>query len=458
MTKTLKIFFFSFFLLVGFLFFQDVKAEVFTQNVLDTADIRTQLTGAYQNINRGFNTSTNAVEYIALSFETNKNCLVKARLGFDTGYSGTCLNKYIYSENQATNAGEEKVFEFDIPTDDPCNQIAKLTNINVVLSDGEDDCTGSGNYAGTWYGSNSSSSWPYGSYSASGVVSLQDLYFLIIDTEGVVFNNTSAISFDPPLDAYQCDFQNWSTKFNLGFTDTQTVKENGDIVGIEVHYGLSPGVFAWRDFAGFDVIWGQEQAIVNDTYGLVWKSGDLGDDPYPFYAQACICKYFDDELCDYALYPENFLICSDVKEFIKNPYCTSTEKQWTQGPFVTSSSQTGDNLLDCESIEGTITQGFCKVLKFLFVPNSKSMENFSTLKTKLQTKPPFGYISIYSNAFSGFATTTTSTVTDSNFSEVMKTVSSLTIIDTIFNIVKWIFWLLFGYYIYIRFKHFSLHG
>jgi len=57
---------------------------------------------------------------------------------------------------------------------------------------------------------------------------------------------------------------------------------------------------------------------------------------------------------------------------------------------------------------GTIKQGICEGLVFLFYPSQGSLNNFSGLGDRVKNKPPFGYFTSIKSAFDNLATGTSS--------------------------------------------------
>jgi len=85
-----------------------------------------------------------------------------------------------------------------------------------------------------------------------------------------------------------------------------------------------------------------------------------------------------------------------------------------------------------------------------FVPQQISLTQFNTLYTKVSNKPPIGYLSAISTLISGTSTATTAI---DNLNIPAGTSSPFTILR---SGMIWILWLLFGFWVFTKIRHFQL--
>lgn len=119
-----------------------------------------------------------------------------------------------------------------------------------------------------------------------------------------------------------------------------------------------------------------------------------------------------------------------------------------------------------DMLESTIVQQIkkagCQSAQYLFKPSEQAINNFYDLKSQLEYKPPFGYVTAYGDALSGItmASTTTSTLSTVTSSPNLQLAqwSQLGIIQTIRSTFGWFLYLIFGIWVFNRLRHFSLHG
>jgi hypothetical protein len=93
---------------------------------------------------------------------------------------------------------------------------------------------------------------------------------------------------------------------------------------------------------------------------------------------------------------------------------------------------------------------FTGLLCSAFVPQQISLTQFNTLYTKVSNKPPIGYLSAISTLISGTSTATTAI---DNLNIPAGTSSPFTILR---SGMIWILWLLFGFWVFTKIRHFQL--
>lgn len=465
MKKILKIFIILFVVGISFLFAKNSLAlvEVFEQSILDTksnevSNIFNNPTQIFQEHEGQVTSSTDPVWGVFLAFETEKNCNIYAKLNFIFNSSeGSCVSPWtVTSENTvSTTANDYGLWGFTFDTNHACNMIDGLSSIQIV----SDNCTASADNDGWIYGSNSSSSWPYGKAgnSDSYFDPVKDVYFRLYTGETEL--PESSVELNPIIADVQCDFDNWKVDYFLNESDYTIFENNswgGTVFGVTVNYGIDPDSLLYSSTAGITV---EENFSMGST--ILPKPQPLMAG-YIWYYQTCFCEEIDNVDCSSL---SNLFYCSEVQQFIIDPECSvdpfGQRNLWQgESASTTLSTQSFYNEAFCEeNYEGTLTQGFCKLFYSLFVPNGESLQRFSSLKNKLEKKPPFGYLAIYSETMENFesATSTTSTISTS-FVNNLSTVKEISLYQNFYDIMIWVLWLIFGFYVYHRFRHFSLVG
>jgi hypothetical protein len=101
----------------------------------------------------------------------------------------------------------------------------------------------------------------------------------------------------------------------------------------------------------------------------------------------------------------------------------------------------------CDPGANFILFGLCR----LFLPSQGGFYQFQALKTDLESKPPFGYFSSFSEVIHTLSTSTTSTIPFPNLSLLEAPLFSYIKTGT-----SWLLWLLFTFWGFGRFRHFQL--
>jgi len=112
----------------------------------------------------------------------------------------------------------------------------------------------------------------------------------------------------------------------------------------------------------------------------------------------------------------------------------------------TSASTTADLATTCDSSSGVFANSLCKLLQAVFYPSQQSIDNFSDLKAALENKPPFGYISSFNDAMGDLSSGASSTLDLSDL-------SGIGIFDDFRDLLDWVLWFLFGFWVYNKFRH-----
>jgi len=102
----------------------------------------------------------------------------------------------------------------------------------------------------------------------------------------------------------------------------------------------------------------------------------------------------------------------------------------------------------CENLD-VFSGALCRVITFLFVPTSTSLNQFSNLKDLITTKPPFGYWTSIKNYLNNLSSTSTPAFT------LTAEIGNITIFNTLKTGLTWILWLFFGFWIIKRIAKFD---
>lgn len=146
--------------------------------------------------------------------------------------------------------------------------------------------------------------------------------------------------------------------------------------------------------------------------------------------------------------------------------CTSTNPYYSPGSSLAWPTGTSTITATCDETDGGFfNNSICKVLQYLFNPASSPnyphlQSSWQGLKDQVSQKPPFGYFEIYSNTLAQFATvsSTTSTLSEVVSTTLAQDLSDLGFFASMRDFIGYLFWILGLFYIYHRFKNFSLHG
>lgn len=106
-----------------------------------------------------------------------------------------------------------------------------------------------------------------------------------------------------------------------------------------------------------------------------------------------------------------------------------------------STSSVATSTINCTS-GNFVSNSFCSMLVFLFVPTQSTLNQFQTIQNNLQNKPPFGYMAAVQTALNATATTTISSPFTTSTLAAISTLS--TPLRAIFETLLWVlfvFWL-----------------
>jgi hypothetical protein len=236
-----------------------------------------------------------------------------------------------------------------------------------------------------------------------------------IVSDRLVFPYYPTINFLFPANGTTtADFLNWSVDIE-GTTST--------MLTARVDYGLTPS------FGLFD----EEATGVGIRF--ITKTNSLTSNS-TYYAQASLYDF------------QTLIATSSVIFFSVSPVVSST-------PF---SGSLASSTITC-STGNFLSDSFCDMLVFLFVPNADEKTDISgrlyNLKSAVSNKPPFGYFALINNALGGITegTTTATTTLSSLASSTIQSFSS--IFSPFYNFFVILLWFLLATWLFHRFRLFN---
>lgn len=422
---------------VSFLFFDTTKAQTQQINYATEFDGgSTSLATFFQYFLTPPTSDTTPITKIKIRFKPDNACDWKLKM---TNTSLQTLN----SNNLTLSAGEQFA-EFTWSS----NSNFRLNNLYSISLDAGTTYCGTGNYTGSLFGVNTTSTYPNGRF-ADGTKSVKNLFFALNgETAEINFTETPTST---------CQFQNWAISSYIPTEQYNSLYNGSYVIGYNNGAsGDTVGGYFFYDLGS--------PTEIGDASFYVPHNGSFPEESV-FYARAFICEKNNREDCWPELDNEHLIAQSNEYTFTTNAFDSCTTTMFSQGearPLELLNDNftqlTDEAYTNCENMENVVAKGLCKALVFLFVPNNTVLNNFVDLKDTLNTKPPFGYFSIYSETLENFedSTITTSTINNTTLNETFIAVKNITIFDTFYNIVIILLWCGFGFYIIKRFKNFKL--
>jgi hypothetical protein len=118
---------------------------------------------------------------------------------------------------------------------------------------------------------------------------------------------------------------------------------------------------------------------------------------------------------------------------------------------ITSTIPISSTTIACDS-GNIISDSFCGVLTWLFVPSPASFTQFINLKSAIENKPPFGYFTAIKTSLSSLTVGTTSLM--------LVNASTTQAFSAIFSPLRtglvWILWLMFAFWIFHRLRNLQI--
>jgi len=102
----------------------------------------------------------------------------------------------------------------------------------------------------------------------------------------------------------------------------------------------------------------------------------------------------------------------------------------------------------CEDLN-VFAGALCRVITYLFVPSSASLNQFSALKDLVAVKPPFGYFTSIKSYLNSLSSTSTPAFT------LPAEIEDITFFTTLRTELIWILWIFFGFWVIKRIARFD---
>lgn len=248
-----------------------------------------------------------------------------------------------------------------------------------------------------------------------------------------------------------CDFEAYKINSYIDPAVYNSVYNGKYIVGTNAGIsGATMGGYVFQNVA-YPLMIGYQ------TFGVP-KTGTMTSGTI-YYSKAFICDSASDSDCVLENNNPHLIAESSEYQYVVNSWEQCTSTFWYQGEsiptFTTNTShnffaQVADN---CNNVDGIVASGICNSVAFLFMPDESILNKYAVLKDQIAAKPPFGYITVYTNTMNGFTSSTTATSTVD-----MSNLSQMSFFDTIRTALSWLVYLVFGLWVFHRLKDFSLHG
>jgi len=251
---------------------------------------------------------------------------------------------------------------------------------------------------------------------------------------------TSTVFFAPETNVTStCNFQSWKTSYLISDTDLTALNGEGSIF---VQYGFSEYNLDYYDF-----FYPLDESGIGSV--LIPRTGGEIEAGNTLYATVYLCEETNPtDTC-------TVVGTGDTTSFLINDCAYNVV---VPGGTVPAVPDPAENEITCEETDGIVEESLCKILVFLFVPSTESVNKMIEVKDLVINKPPLGYFTAYSDTIESLttATSTTSTIPTSDISLLFGLLSSLAIWTTFQNVLVVIVWAGFVFYIFERFRHFQL--
>lgn len=286
------------------------------------------------------------------------------------------------------------------------------------------------NYLITWQvaagGSGNNNSW-YASSTPAGYIFNVNLY-----TTSTIAIGTNAINIVYPTTTSTPDFNSWhidysfstSTLYNAG----HSIRYSNSSINLSDCTSYNNGSGCFMDF----------EPTYNqfELYAPIIKLNDLSIGNYQ--AQAI-------------LYNNNNVVATSsiISFYITGQPAISS---LYEPPTITWATSTLPFQITCDPDSAWYAYSLCKVLVYLFVPDSNTLNKFNDLTAGISDKVPIGYFTRIKEELSGFSSTTPVFTLDIDENEPVYT----EFFDPIRTGLSWILWFAFAFWIFHRFRHFNL--
>ena len=235
------------------------------------------------------------------------------------------------------------------------------------------------------------------------------------------------ITFPADTSTPPYDFSNWIIEFS---TATSTTATSTDFYLKRIFTVLSTSTII--EVAGGSIEL-ESPLNINNIFAF---------DPNTTYFSFAQLRYF----ADFQAVGE-IVATSDIISFT-----TSNLSENDLSFFDLPTSTSTEFAVTCDPESGFFVNSFCNLARFLFVPTTQSIQNFSNLKEQITTKPPIGYFTLIKNEFTNLTATGTPIF-------VLEGLEGLEtgFLDQVRDVLKILFFLIFGFWLLRRVINFDFH-
>lgn len=228
-----------------------------------------------------------------------------------------------------------------------------------------------------------------------------------------------------------------STKFGTFWTDLNTIRSSSTIIYVD--YATSTA-----NLGSVSTLTGRASYAIPGTGESIWDTRAYVPYPVPFVDgqnYKAIARIYDGLTSKAS---------STVISFTPSANYSPLPYDLPIGSIGIPTSTSTEMTITCDPNDPLFTRSFCKLFVYLFIPDDASFARFGEIGDLIARKPPFGYISSINTAFNTLSTSTVSSTID------MSAFSGIESIFTDFKtLISWIMWLLFGFWVYNKFRHFK---
>lgn len=269
-----------------------------------------------------------------------------------------------------------------------------------------------------------------------------DIYMDIISNQSFP-PDTSSVSIVTPANATTtADFGSWIANYNKITTSTNAF--------LEILYSTTSSTISTATSTNvtgaFLDVKALPNAVSSSTSATVAKPEYLNTTTY--YARAFLTDGDYQTINGQLYFIKTILASSTMSSFTISSATTSFGSQWVAP---TSTATSSNWVITCDSTSGFFGNSLCLLGAYLFSPKYSDLDQFKTLYTDLQNKPPFGYFNSIKNTLANVGASASSTYAFSDFSYL-----SGTFLGTLRTQVGWLLYVFFGFWIFHRFRHLNL--
>jgi len=252
-----------------------------------------------------------------------------------------------------------------------------------------------------------------GSWSAKAAFNDNIVFSFLSGQEAVILESPAASSVITP-------FSSWVARLTYGYVD-------GDLQ-VAVDYGNAPGNLQFTDITSTST---QELPFIAQNLSVSVPLSRALTPGFSYWARTRLVR---NGVTEYTSLTNDFIVSEDgVAGYL--------------GSSFLNASSTNYSFCDDITDGGSFLPATCRFFGALFVPDEGVWASFINLKTALENKPPFGYITAITAALN-FSSSSSSTIAFGGL-------SGIGIFDQFKTLTTWLLWIAFSFWIFNRFRHFQ---